>query len=444
MRALGRLLPDGLAGRFALVLAAALIAANLAALSLFAVQRASLDRAALIDRELERIVSLVPLIEAAPPEQQALMARRASTRMSRLSVDPAPAVRGDAGAGRTDALLRDLATALPGRELRAAVSRHGAAHRGARVSIAIALQSGGRPNGVWLNATSRGEAPPRPAFDVRVSLLVLALSLLFVLGVGLVFVRRLTRPLADLARAARAAGRGDRSARVAERGARELREAAAAFNDMQAQIARFDAERMRTMAALGHDLRTPITSLRIRAELLDEAEAAPMIRTLEEMTVMAEGLVAFARGAGEPEDARPVDLAPLLRRLCEDRGAALTVERPAQVIARPVALGRALGNLVDNAIRYGGEAQVTLTRGASEARILIADRGPGIAPERLGSVFEPFVRGEDSRSMDTGGTGLGLSIARAIVTSHGGTITLANREGGGLLATVGLPLAADG
>lgn len=166
-----------------------------------------------------------------------------------------------------------------------------------------------------------------------------------------------------------------------------------------------------------------------------------MIRTLEEMTVMAEGLVAFARGAGEPEDARPVDLAPLLRRLCEDRGAALTVERPAAVIARPVALGRALGNLIDNAIRYGGEAQVTLTTGASEARILIADRGPGIAPERLDSVFEPFVRGEDSRSMDTGGTGLGLSIARAIVTSHGGTITLANRKGGGLLATVGLPLA---
>ncbi len=156
--------------------------------------------------------------------------------------------------------------------------------------------------------------------------------------------------------------RGDRDARVPEDGPREMRAAAAAFNDMQARIARFDAERMRTLAAVGHDLRTPLTSLRIRAEMLDEADAAPMIRTLDEMTVMADGLVAYARGVAEAEPVQDVDLAALLARLCEDRGAPLAVDAPAIVRGRPVALGRAIGNLIDNALRYGGAARVRLSR----------------------------------------------------------------------------------
>ena len=226
-----------------------------------------------------------------------------------------------------------------------------------------------------------------------VFLIVLGLSLASVLGVALLYVRRLTRPLGDLAEAARAAGRGDRTARVAEDGPREMRDAAAAFNDMQGRIARFDAERMRTLAAVGHDLRTPITSLRIRAELLDEADAAPMIRTLDEMTVMANGLVAYARGAGEAEAIESIDLALLLARLCEERGAGLKAEAAIAVMARPVALGRAIGNLIDNAVRYGGAARVRLSRDAGEAVIAIEDDGPGIPPDIWRTYSSPSCAG---------------------------------------------------
>ena len=299
---------------------------------------------------------------------------------------------------------------------------------------------GGPPQ--WLNLVARRMKAGGPGLDDDLFLLLLGLSLVAVLGVSWLFLRRLTRPLTGLARATRAAGHGDRGVRLPETGPRELRDTAAAFNDMQDRISRFDAERMRTIAALGHDLRTPITSLRIRAELLDEDEAGPMIRTLDEMTVMADGLISYAKGAGDGEAVSPVDLAALLARLVEDRGAIWAgpgAPGPLTLRGRPVALGRAFGNLVDNALRYGGAARITLDRQGDSARVCIEDDGPGIPPDRLDAMFEPFVRGEDSRSLDTGGAGLGLSIARNIILAHGGRITLANGERGGLCATVLLP-----
>lgn len=447
MSVLRRLRPDGLAARFALLLAAALIAANLIALALLSVQRTQQARAALIEREAERIVSLVPAIEAASPAARRAIAHDASTRFSRVSVDPEPFVDEPQTAPRSAALTRDLAAALGDRPARAAVMLQPG--RGGRVgpetvAVSIALTVPRGDPAQWLNAVSRGDRRRPPGPDRDVFLIVLGLSLVSVLSVALLYVRRLTRPLGDLADAARAAGRGDRSARVAEDGPREIRDAAAAFNDMQGRISRFDAERMRTLAAVGHDLRTPITSLRIRAELLDEADAAPMIRTLEEMTVMANGLVAYARGAGETEAVQNIDLAQLLARLCEERGAGFEAEGVITVMARPVGLGRAIGNLIDNAIRYGGAAWVRLTRDIGEAIITVEDDGPGIPPERLAEVFEPFVRGEDSRSAETGGAGLGLAIAHSIVAAHGGAIVLENRAGRGLRATVRLPVANKG
>ena len=199
----------------------------------------------------------------------------------------------------------------------------------------------------------------------RIDQLMQQSPLFSVLGVALLYLNRLTRPLKDLAAAARASGQGDRTARVTETGPRELREATAAFNDMQSQIARFDAERMATLAAVGHDLRTPITSLRIRAEMLDEQEAAPMIRTLDEMTVMADGLVAYARGAGDGEEAREIDLRTLLVELCEEWGADCDIRSPIWVTGRPVALRRAIGNVVNNALRYGGAARCGCLRSST-------------------------------------------------------------------------------
>ena len=209
---------------------------------------------------------------------------------------------------------------------------------------------------------------------------------------------------------------------------------------MQGLTAEQPAERMRMLAAVGHDLRTPITSLRIRAEMLDEDDAAPIIRTLDEMTVMAEGLIAYAKGTQDAETAQPVDLKALLERLCRERGATFGAAKGVTVSGRPVALGRAFSNLIDNAIRYGGKAEVALGEQDGEAVVTIADEGPGIPAERLESMFEPFVRGEESRNTQTGGAGLGLSIARSLLLAHGGTLRLENRTPRGLRAIATLPL----
>lgn len=444
MNALRNILPDGVAGRFALLLTAALVVANLIALALLSLERGRLDRAAQIEREVERIVSLVPAIEAAEPALRRTIAHEASTRFSRVSVEREPLVAEAQSAPRSAALTRNLADALDGRMVRAAVMvRRDRDDEYRRQSIAISIRlaaSDGRAQ--WLNVLSRGVRPPPPGLDEEVFFIVLALSLVAVLAVSLLFLRRLTRPLRELAVAARAAGNGDRSAHVPEDGPREMREAAAAFNDMQTRIARFDAERMRTLAAVGHDLRTPITSLRIRAELLDDPDAAPMIRTLDEMTVMADGLVAYAKGAGETEQAEKVDLRALLVRLCEDQGAVLSPGADVTITGRPVALGRAFRNLIDNAIRYGGGARVALQVRRDRAVITIDDDGPGIPDAERDTMFEPFIRGEQSRNLETGGAGLGLSIARGIIVAHGGEIVLANRDEGGLRVSVDLPLVS--
>lgn len=449
-RLAARLVPDGLAARFALLLACALIAANLVALVVLSFERDRLGREARADREIERIVGLVPALEAVDPALRRAIARDASTRLARVRIGPEPLLTETRGGVRDRALAVRLGETLGARTVRVAIldgsdalpfRRHDGPMHGRRqesIVVSIALATAGEP--AWLNVTTRGGRRGTRGDGGRVFLLVLALSLGAVLGVGLWFVRRLTRPLGALADAARAAGRGDRTARVPEEGAREMREAATAFNAMQGQIAGFDAERMRTLAAVGHDLRTPITSLRIRAEMLDDDLREPMVRTLDEMTVMTDELVAFARGDAGMEERGAVALAPLLSRLCEERGASLTIADEIMLHARPVALTRAFGNLIDNALRYGGSARLTLARDGDEAVITVDDDGPGIPEERLADMFEPFVRGEASRNTATGGAGLGLSIVRQVVRAHGGTAALANRKERGLRATVRLPI----
>ncbi|WP_068114370.1 ATP-binding protein [Tropicimonas marinistellae] len=440
-------IPGSLAGRFLLLLSVALVSANLVALGLLSVERLRLDRAALEARETERITSLVPAIEAVDPAARGGIATEASTRFSRVTIDQEPIVEEVPEAPRSRALTEALVDALPGRDARAAimVRRNDRTDgRSGRETIAISVPLAGRGSDdavpQWLNLVSRSDRRSDPDIEEGAFLMILGLSLVSVLGVGWLFVRRLTRPLSQLSDAARAAGRGDRTVRVREQGARELRDAAAAFNDMQARIAGFDSERMRTLAAVGHDLRTPITSLRIRAELLDEADAAPMIRTLDEMTVMAEGLVSYAKGAGEVEETQCIDMVAMLRDICGERGASFEETSLAPMVdGRRVALTRAFGNLMDNALCYGNAAHVRVAMDGNDVVTTIEDDGPGIPPERLDAMFEPFVRGEDSRSRETGGAGLGLSIARNILMAHGGSISLANRPEGGLRVVVSLP-----
>ncbi len=323
--------------------------------------------------------------------------------------------------------------------------RHGGHHRDGRgagdgpgrhrpPSIVASIPFG---DGMWLNAelplVDRG-----PPVDGRAVMMTLGFSLLFVLGVGITFTRRLTRPIRSLAAAAERAGEGDRSATAAVAGPAEVRRAAEAFNAMQGRIAQFDAERARTIAAVGHDLRTPITSLRIRAEMLDDEERDAMVRTLDEMRVMAEGLLAYGRAEAEHEARTLVDLAALLK---DQAVGGIRYEGPDSLMVegRPVALSRAFANLAENARRYAGSGRIRLVDRAAATTVVLDDDGPGIPEERLAEVLEPFVRLDPSRSSETGGAGLGLSIARTIIRAHGGTLTLENRPEGGLRVTIVLP-----
>lgn len=258
--------------------------------------------------------------------------------------------------------------------------------------------------------------------------------------------RRITAPLARFAAAAERLGVDGEAEPLPEAGPMELRAATRAFNRMQERLRRFVADRTQMVAAMSHDLRTPLTRLRLRAELVEDEEMQrKMLSDLDEMEAMVNATLAFARDDARHEPRGPLDLAALLQSLCDDRedaGQNAAFDGPAHVTVqgRPVALRRAFANLIDNAIAYGGAVRVRLGRDDGVARVDIDDDGPGIPASEFEKVFAPFYRLERSRSRDTGGVGLGLATARTIVRGHGGDITLANREEGGLRVTVTLPV----
>jgi signal transduction histidine kinase len=258
-------------------------------------------------------------------------------------------------------------------------------------------------------------------------------------------IRRMTRPMADLAAAAERLGRGEAVPPVPERGPEDVRQTTRAFNRMHDRLQRFVQDRTRMLAAISHDLRTPLTSLRLRAEFVDDEEMrSKILETLDEMQRMTEATLAFAREEARREDTRAVDLATLVESLCEDLrdlDMDVTYGGPPSLLypCRSVSLKRAVRNLVENAVIYGRRARVALDETAAEVCVTIDDDGPGIPEADFERVFAPFVRLEESRSQETGGIGLGMAIARSIVRGHGGDITLANRTEGGLRVTLHLP-----
>jgi signal transduction histidine kinase len=257
--------------------------------------------------------------------------------------------------------------------------------------------------------------------------------------------RTITRPLGDLAKAADAVGRGTTVQPLKERGARELKRATRAFNAMQERLNRYLDSRTRVLAAMSHDLRTPITRLRLRVESIeDEALRARCVEDLDEMTRMVRGALSMFRGLNDEEPTIAVDIDALLQELQRRSGevnehVAIEGRAAPAFPGKPLALKRCLGNLVDNALQYGGHATIAVTDSNDELTIRVLDNGPGIPEAELDRVFEPFYRLESSRNRETGGTGLGLSIARDVAQAHGGSLTLANRSEGGLEARLVLP-----
>ena len=287
---------------------------------------------------------------------------------------------------------------------------------------------------------------PRAGPPLSIEIFVEVGVLTFVLGVVLYFMTRtITRPLTGLARAADAVGRGERQAPLPESGARELREATHAFNVMQERLHRYLDSRTHVLAALSHDLRTPLTRLKLRVETLDDDSLRERFGAdLDEMIAMvANGLNLFKGLDDEPPQA--IDIGALLadlRREFAELGGTVEIEGAAKapVVVKPQALKRCLTNLLSNAIKYGERATVVVEDG-EDLVLRVLDEGPGIPAESLEQVFEPFFRLESSRNSTTGGVGLGLGIARDIAQAHGGSLVLRNRSPRGLEAELTLPKA---
>jgi signal transduction histidine kinase len=273
--------------------------------------------------------------------------------------------------------------------------------------------------------------------------------LLFALCIGLLawlVARIATRPLRQLADAADNLDISRASEPLPEKGSNEVRVATRAFNRMQKRIYEDVRERTGMLAAITHDLQTPLTRLRLRLEKLpDEALRNKLVGDMQAMQQMLQEGLELSRSMDTSEAAQLLDLDSLLDSLCSDATEAGQqvdyISRTAvRLKAHPLALRRAFSNLLDNAVKYGQRAEVSLSRDARQCHILIRDFGPGIPPELLETVFTPFYRIEHSRSRETGGTGLGLAIARNIVLRHNGELTLSNHPEGGLLVDVVLPL----
>jgi signal transduction histidine kinase len=468
-----RFLPKTLAGQFIALLLGALVVTQVVAALFFFGERHRTIRNVINEQVMLRTAGLAKLVEQTPPGTHPALLRATSSPFLRFRIDDAPAI--EAGNGYDDAAaLRDQFAAMldpKPAEIRLTLAEHGwwdsmargfqrFGRRSARdrehdedrehrresrrrfpAGMQIALKL---PDGRWLNARAAAPRPPR-GWGLY-GLFTLGLFAALVVVIVIVSVRRIARPMRRLAGAADAFGRGAAVEALPEDGPAEVRRATQAFNTMRERIDRFVQDRTRMLAAISHDLRTPISALRIRAEFVeDEALRAKMLESLEEMQRMTEETLSFLREDASTEPTRVVDVAALAASLADDLadlGHDVTATDAESLVCRcrSVALKRALTNLVMNAVRYGQRARIAVAQEGDEAVITIDDDGPGIPPENMARVFEPFVRLEESRSQETGGLGLGLAIARSIVRGHGGEIALENRAGGGLRATVRLPL----
>ena len=467
-----RLLPDSTASWIILVLVVGLIGSQVLAVAIHYSSRR--ESVVLLEsfRIAERVATLTEVIGDAPPEQRLAVVDRVTrptlsvTWDPESSVDPAPAAdwKSQLLTGVVTQSLQEMspravrvsylgaedwqspisadsfgnllsaASSELRRGLEEIIERH---ETSPTFFISVQL-----PDSSWLNFA----APYVEAVSIwsPQSLLLIALMVLVMIALSIWVVRLLTLPLRTLAQAAQRLGMDVTAPPLPERGPQEVRQAVRAFNDMQFRLRRFVDDRTRMIAAISHDLRTPITRLRLRAEFIDDPDQQErMLADLGEMETMIRSTLDFAKEEANPEPRQPVDLVSLVQSVCQDwpETTLEIADEPRRLvhICQPVALRRGLTNLLSNAVKYGERAHVTLSSTAGEIVITIADSGPGIPDDEFENVFRPFYRIEHSRSRDTGGTGLGLSVARAVFRAHGGDVTLANRPEGGLRATVTLP-----
>jgi two-component system, OmpR family, osmolarity sensor histidine kinase EnvZ len=281
--------------------------------------------------------------------------------------------------------------------------------------------------------------------NVYVFLLFMAGSSLILIAIASIFMRNQVRPIRRLAEAAEAFGKGREDADFRPHGAAEVRQAAGAFLTMRERIRRHIAQRTEMLAGISHDLRTPLTRMKLELAMLGDHPSGPGLKSdVDDMARMVESYLAFVRGEGE-EKIEAIDLEPTLAEIVESHrraGHAVVYQSPGplQCAGRPHALKRSLNNMIANAARHAAQVHISAERRPSDIEILIDDDGPGIPMESREDVFKPFFRLDPSRNADTGGVGLGLTIARDVVRGHGGDIRLEESPLGGLRARIRIPV----
>jgi len=461
MRLLSRITPKSLAGQMIALLMLALVTGHVIAFAIFSDERREAVHTATRDLILNRTASVVRLLDATPAELHTRIIASSATRRLRFSLSGQSIIDPTSSAGLERVLAGQLRRELGllAKDVRVQLEddrhfmhwrnwrhdddddgHHRRQMRKLDLNIAVNLQSG-----QWLNAETR-TGFNRPTWAAH-SMLALLITALAIIAVVIFAVRRITRPLRNLADAADNLGRGALSSDVPPEGPEDMRQTIEAFNTMRERLERYIEDRTNMLAAVSHDLKTPITALRIRAEFIEDADLQEkIIQALNEMQNITESTLNFIREESKNEETRPTDINALLASLTADfqdigHHIHFTETDRMVLLCRPTSLKRALSNILENAVIYGEAAEISLATDIETgmAVITVDDNGPGIPESDLERVFQPFQRMETSRSRDTGGNGLGLAIVRTIIRGHGGEIELSNRPEGGLRATIYLP-----
>ncbi len=462
-----RLWPRSLAVRLSVLLIIALAAAQLGLTLLLNRERDSVVEELLHSQAFNQTVTLTRLLNDSPAEDGSTLLAAFQSRRSCVSLETAASEQTMTGAEQQlafslDAMLHGNQSGastvhifentdphetcvrvdddgdLPLERSDGGAQERDPDHDGDRTAVLVTEVP--LADGRWLHFATAIEIVTDASS--RLSLISFLVSSLAVAMVTIWVVRSQTASLRALAHASDRFGRGETVEHLPSRGPAEVDRATEAFNTMQLRLTQSMRDRIQLLASISHDLRTPLTTLRLKAELIDDEPVRDdLVATIDELTGIANATLEFTRAETAGEVTERLDAAELVSEVVGDFQLAksdVTVTRLDRhfLDGRPIALKRALRNLIENAVRYGKRARIAVIHAPDNLLIEIDDDGPGIPPERLADVFKPFVRLEDSRSSETGGLGLGLAIAQGIIQSHGGRLTLTNRAEGGICAQI--------
>ena len=443
-----RLVPKSLVGQMALLIGIALLLAQLASFAYLLAQRYQFNRAEIDAPAITRFTSTAADFAQAVPQFRSLVLSDASRRGSHYETGRQSEIvsKMERRDDTEDRLRQSLASAnVSVTDVQAATIPVAIPQRtsgGRRRPFQAMLLAARLPDGMWLNA--RLFVPEQPPMLTPQLVVGTLLLYIFVLIATVLIALRLARPLMELTEAAERFRGRNQPITVKPSGPSDLRNAVLAFNAMNERVVKLLEEKDRTLGAIGHDLRTALASLRIRAELVEPKEDRErMIATIEEMSATLADILAFARLGRSDETLQKTDVSELVGALVDDyrelgKPVVFAADGHHEIFLQQNLFRRAVRNLLDNALNYAGSAKVDIRKTRSDVVISVCDSGPGIAPDELQRVTGAFYRGEPSRNRATGGAGLGLSIAEAIADAHGGELRLSNREEGGLCATITL------